>query len=398
MTKAEAIIVNLSTSGSRLGGAAIAAEWHSRFLASQFPVELWRMYDQDTELMIDQLKIKQFKTKSPNLLITMFPKQIKAFFLESNILEGLLNYNPKLIHLQNPLPSLAFEKIAKKCHQCGIKVVISTHGFFEVMNSYKNFRFPQKIAWQKLITEPIIRSVNYIDAVLSGYPNEKQMLKQMGFPDDKIYLVPNGINPFFKQAPSSEELMSVIDKFQINPENPILLFIGNHTFNKGLDTVLKIASQLQKPTSVIIGGKLLSTHEPQEWFKKIPSSKKANVIFTDYLSLAEQRALYHLATILLFPSLADTLPLTILEAMACGLPVIAYNVGGISYQLENDAGIVVPVADFETYFNSVEYLLNNEQIRTQIAAQSKLRQRKLFSWKIASTETIAIYQKLINCS
>ncbi|HBB35156.1 MAG TPA: hypothetical protein DDZ80_23005 [Cyanobacteria bacterium UBA8803] len=396
MSKAKAIIINLSTSGSRLGGAAIAAEWHSRFIAAKFPVELWRMWDYDQEFYLDNLKIRQYTTKVKlGLLGKLLPKQAKAFFLDSDILDNLLIDSPDIIHLQNPLPALAFERIACKAHEAGIKVVVSTHGFYEVMNLNYTLNFSKRWAWQRGITKPILRSTRYIDAVLSGYPAEKKMLINMGLNENIIHLIPNGINPFFLSKPSDEECNLVLKRFNIFKEKPILLFIGNHTLNKGLDTVLKVASSLSKPAFVVIGGRLADPEEPLRWKKKIPPAKQVEVIFTDFLTLTEQRALYHLSTALLFPSLADTLPLTILEAIASGLPVIAYGVGGIPFQLANDSGIVIAPGDIHSFKSAVEYLLVDENARQKLIFNGKERQKELFSWELAATQTVEIYEKLL---
>ncbi len=397
MNKPKAIVVNVSTSGSRLGGGAVAAEWHARFMASKFPIELWRMWDKNEEFYIDELKIKNYTTTTKlGAVDKILPKKLRAFFLDSAILEDVLAIRPDIVHLQNPLPGLAFEKIARKSSAAGIKVVASTHGFFEVMNPNYGLPVYQKWAWNKGITQPITRALNYVDAILSGYPNEKQMLIERGVPETKIHLVPNGINPFFLVPPSKEECNTVLEKFRISQEKPILLFIGNHTGNKGLDTVIRVASCLSQPATVVIGGKLLSPEEPLEWRQKIPPANNVEIIFTDFLTLTEQRALYKLSTILLFPSLADTLPLTILEAMASGLPVIAYDTGGISYQLANSSGIVIKHGNFQEFHESVQMMLDDQKLREKISENAKKRQEQFFSWHIAADKTLDIYKKMLD--
>ena len=397
MNKPKAIVVNVSTSGSRLGGGAVAAEWHARFMASKFPIELWRMWDKNEEFYIDELKIKNYTTTTKlGAVDKILPKKLRAFFLDSAILEDVLAIRPDIVHLQNPLPGLAFERIARKSSAAGIKVVASTHGFFEVMNPNYGLPVYQKWAWNKGITQPITRALNYVDAILSGYPNEKQMLIERGVPETKIHLVPNGINPFFLTSPLTEECTAVLEKFRISQAKPILLFIGNHTGNKGLDTVIRVASCLSQPATVVIGGKLLSPEEPLEWRQKIPPANNVDIIFTDFLTLTEQRALYKLSTILLFPSLADTLPLTILEAMASGLPVIAYDTGGISYQLANSSGIVIKHGNFHEFHESVQMMLDDQKLREKISENAKKRQEQFFSWHIAADKTLDIYKKMLD--
>lgn len=397
MNKPTVININMSSSGSRLGGAAIAAEFHSRQMAESFPVELWRMWDDNTEIYLDRLKVVNFESKTKfNFLNIPLPKKLRSFFLESNIPEQITIAAPKIIHLHNPLPGLAFEKIVNRASKSGIKVVASTHGFYEVMNPNYGFKWYEKWLWEQGVTKPITKSLQHMSAIFSGYPAEKDMLINLGVPEAKIHLAPNGVNPFFLTPPTTAELDAVIDKFNLRFDHPILLFIGNHSPNKGLDTIMKLASQLSSPCTIVVGGRLLNPDEPQQWKEKFLPNKLVSTIFTDYLTELEQRALYQLSDLLLFPSLADTLPLTIIEAMASNLPVIAYDVGGISYQLQDGCGILVETGNFNSFLAAVEQLISNQKMRIEIATKAKLRQEENFSWQRTADVTIDIYNKILD--
>jgi alpha-maltose-1-phosphate synthase len=399
MNKPTAININISSSGSKLGGAAIAAEFHSRQMAESFPVELWRMWDDNTEIYLDKLKVINFESKTKfDFLNIPLPRKLRSLFLDSNISEQIAIAAPKIIHLHNPLPGLAFEKIVDRASQAGIKVVASTHGFYEVMNPNYGLKWYEKCLWEQGVTSPIVRSLQHMSAVFSGYPAEKDTLINLGVPESKIHLAPNGVNPFFITPPTTAELDAAIDKFNLHFDRPILLFIGNHSPNKGLDTIMKLASQLSSPCTIVVGGRLLNPDEPQQWKERFSPNKLVNIIFTDYLTELEQRALYRLSDLLLFPSLADTLPLTIIESMASELPVIAYDIGGISYQLQDGCGILVKVGDFTRFLAAVEQAVSDLEMRTEIAKKAKLRQEAIFSWEKTANMTIDVYKQIIACS
>ena len=128
----KAIVVNTSSSGSRLGGAAIAAEWHSRLLSECIPIELWRMWDRDSLEHVGSLSIRNFNSFIPMRWIgSRLPRHAQALLLRSRIPEELLRVRPPIIHLQNPGPPFEFLRIAKKCKKQGMRVVASTHGFYE---------------------------------------------------------------------------------------------------------------------------------------------------------------------------------------------------------------------------------------------------------------------------
>ncbi len=396
MSKTKVIVVNLSTSGSRLGGAAIAAEWHSRYMAAHYQVELWRMWDETSTFKIDDLVVRNFESKT-NLgsIDRLLPRQLKALFLESPLLHALIQQHPDIIHLQNPVPGLFFEKVIAQAKIANIKTVISTHGFFEVINHFGLTNPIQKWGYHQFVTKPVLRSILGVDAILSGYPQEKIELCSLGIPPEKIHLVPNGLNPFYLEVPKLQECRSVLRKYNIPTDKPILLFIGNHTANKGISTVLEVAAAISEKVTIVVGGKLLDPDEPRRRQQEIPSASHVSLIFTDFLSLEDQRALYHLSSILLFPSLSDTLPLTIIEAMALGLTVVAYDVGGISFQLAENAGVVIKAGNFTDYLKTIENLLQNTPQIEATSINSQVRQKTLFSWETAAVKTIEIYENLM---
>jgi glycosyltransferase involved in cell wall biosynthesis len=82
--------------------------------------------------------------------------------------------------------------------------------------------------------------------------------------------------------------------------------------------------------------------------------------------------------------------------MACYLPVVAYDVGGISYQLDHHSGLVVKSGDTEAFIASVEFLLDHPEQLEKLAINAKKRQERLFSWDVASTKTIDIYKYLLS--
>lgn len=396
MQQLEVLVVNLSTSGSRLGGAAIAAQWHSKFMSSKIPLELWRMWDKNEIVNFDGLVVRNFKSRPKfGKIGKILPKLAQKILFESDISQEIIVRKPRIVHLQNPVPGLEFEKIAKICQDAGIKVVVSTHGFQEIFAPAYSFdRSYQKYGWDQWVRQPILRSFPYLDAILIGYPTQKDLLVNNGVPVSKLYLATNGIDPFFNQTPTEEEHIKICQKFNLDLDKPILLFIGNHTPNKGLDRVMQIASNLSTPATVVIGGRLLDKDEPEKWLSSNPPAKDVRVVFTDYLSLLEQRALYHISTLLLFPSLSDTLPLTILEAMGCGLPVVAYDIGGISYQLADNCGVVVPAGDFSALLAATENLLLQPSYLQQISINCMSRQKELFDWEKIATKTVDVYQTI----
>ncbi len=390
------IAITLSTSGDKIGGAYIASELHSLHIKKLgLNIELWRMWSFDSEEIKDGLKVRSFKSKSFFKLISKFlPKRLISIFLYSEISRELIRSKPDIVHIHNILPTFELLRICKICKKNNIKTIITTHGFYECFNPSFNFNFFERNLWKLLVTNPVMKSLTFFDAFMSLYPLEANLLKGKKIPNNKIYLVPNGVDSFYEEKPKNDEINYVLKKYNIDKSFPILFFTGNHTANKGLDIIRELYKKLNIKTTIVIGGRLSNKNEPRLFSKGIYSNN-VRVVFTDFLPIVDQRALYHLSTLLLFPSRSDTLPLTIIEAMACGLPVIAFNVGGINYLLKNNTGYLVNPNNVNAFCEKVKTILENKKDLKTKSIKSKDRQNEIFSWPKAANKSIKIYEKVL---
>ena len=100
---------------------------------------------------------------------------------------------------------------------------------------------------------------------------------------------------------------------------------------------------------------------------------------------------YNAADVLLYPSLADNCPLVVLEAMACGLPIVAFNIGGIPELIKhNDTGFIVFEKDVDQLRKYLLKVLNDSDLRTLFSIQSINRVKSFF----AIDKMISEYKKL----
>lgn len=100
---------------------------------------------------------------------------------------------------------------------------------------------------------------------------------------------------------------------------------------------------------------------------------------TDRLTMAEY---YRAADIYLHPARAENFPLAVLEAMACGTPVVASRIGGIPEQVTDDEnGFLAPVGDADAMAEAAERLLRDDALRQRLGANGAERARKLYGLK-----------------
>jgi len=103
------------------------------------------------------------------------------------------------------------------------------------------------------------------------------------------------------------------------------------------------------------------------------------------------------ASICIFPSYAEALPLAWLEAMALGKPVVAYDVGWASEVIENGvSGSLVPKSDRQAFAQAIQGLLSDPELRQKIGEHAKLRVLENFSSEIIAERNIDWYQSVID--
>ncbi|HUT30671.1 MAG TPA: glycosyltransferase [Sedimentisphaerales bacterium] len=136
------------------------------------------------------------------------------------------------------------------------------------------------------------------------------------------------------------------------------------------------------------------------YFLSIGSGKRisqtGNVIHVPYVSDEKTLALiYSAADLFLFPSLADNCPLVVIESMACGLPVIAYNTGGLPEIIENGrTGVITEYRNTGEFAKAAEHLAFDHAKRQQYAGAGIERARRLFSLDLMLDRYLALYREL----
>jgi len=221
----------------------------------------------------------------------------------------------------------------------------------------------------------------------------RQMQKELvtlGIPENNIVYLPNSIDTNLFTTKTQKE------------EN-LLLFVGRISSNKGVHILMKSLQFLKEPIRLAIIG-------PPDWdidyyqriLKIIEKENQKRKHTIQYLGSMEQTELvkwYQKASLFILPSFAEGFPVTILEALSCGTPVIATPVGGIPEVVKNyETGILVPPSDSKALANAIQYLLENEDARLKIAREGRRHVVRGYSLDVAAERLCKIYTQLLTRS
>lgn len=210
-----------------------------------------------------------------------------------------------------------------------IPYIIQPHG--TILRTKKSYT--SKYIFDKLLGKSLLRNASCIFALNN---EEITMCEKLGATRDFIHRVPNGIElADFANVPEKGIFRT---KYGIPKHVSIVLFIGRLHKIKGVDILLSAFSESRKvyPNShcVVVGPDFGFEKVLRTLSKKLGISK--HVTFTGPLYGQEKVAALLEANVFVLPSLYETFPLSILEAYACALPVIASNVGAIPDLIEED--------------------------------------------------------------
>jgi glycosyltransferase involved in cell wall biosynthesis len=157
--------------------------------------------------------------------------------------------------------------------------------------------------------------------------NNKQLLRGFGVPESKIAIVPNGvdIDKFSKKPPDW------LDRKEQGSTDPVLLYVGRIDWNKGLENVVEALPTLKKEFSqlrFLVVGPDYSNHSTHllDLARRLEVSD--SVMMTGEVSEEQKLAYYSRASIFILPAIYEGLSVSLLEAMASRLPVVATRSGG----------------------------------------------------------------------
>ncbi len=225
------------------------------------------------------------------------------------------------------------------------------------------------------------------DAVIAvSWITKKDLLNHSKVSEDKIKVIYSGIEDKF-QLVDNALITKVRQKYHITQD--YLLFVGTLEPRKNLSRVIKAFLKLNHPTlQLVIVGKY-------GWGQRLDSEKnQTNIISTGFVPDEELPALYSGAKIFLYPSLYEGFGFPILEAMACGCPVVSSNISSLKEIAQDNAKLINPYKTIEIIL-AIRQLLTQPELRKNYIEKG-LKLAKTFSWQKTATQTLDLYQNLIN--
>jgi glycosyltransferase involved in cell wall biosynthesis len=324
-------------------------------------------------------KIKIYKVP----FLFLYPLHIHIHGIFVNKFLKSIEDNFDIIHIQSPLPPLVKSKLP---------IMLTIHSPMKnganVLKVTDLFSLATKFQ-AKYISYPLeiklIRNSSMVTAVSSTV---SENLKDYGLKTENINLVYNGVdqNIFF---PSNRKI-----------EEKYVLYTGRISYGKGLVELINCAKEVcrvKKDVNFILAGDgpLL----PNLKKKVIDMNLQNKIKFLGNVDRKRIIYLYQNATIFAFPSYYEGLPGSLLEAMACQLPIIATEVPGNIELIEHKKnGILIPPKDSSSLFRAIVNLLDDPVKRENLGKNARETVENNFTWDTVSDRILGYYNSMLQGS
>lgn len=220
---------------------------------------------------------------------------------------------------------------------------------------------------------------------------KKQLIDQWKVKEDKITVTYEGVDESFLNLIKSRQqndFQKVAKKFVI--QKPYLFYVGNAHPHKNIPLLIGVFNELKNKFFRL--SLVLSGPDNYFWqnFKKMFSPR--GCIYTGFVTDSELVELYKNAAAFIMPSLEEGFGIPILEAMACGCPVVSSKAASLP-EVGGDAAIYFDPKDKEDMIKKIEQVLIDEKLRVELVYKG-LKRYQQFSWKKMAEQTLKVYENV----
>ena len=216
-----------------------------------------------------------------------------------------------------------------------------------------------------------------------------------GLPEDKVVMVPNGVNTHVYEGAEKEDLKAFRTKFAL-PEEKIVLFVGRLVYEKGVHVLINAAPKVLEKVNakfVIVG----SGYMKEQLLNIVRSMKlEHKVLFAGFVDDATLLRLQKCADVSVVPSLFEPFGIVALEAMAAKSPVAVSDTGGLSEIVDHDlTGVKAYPNNPDSLAWGITKILLDENYRNRIRENAYMKVQEKYDWDKIAQQTKRIYEGVL---
>lgn len=273
-------------------------------------------------------------------------------------------------------------------------------------------KIPEEILADRLKIEKKIAKL--ADGIISTSPQEKlNIIKIDKDSEDKISVVPAGVNFLrFKLIGKN----AVRKRLGLSETKKIVVFAGRMEKNKGGEVLIRSISNIKKGNSKVYENLevLMFSGDPRKQHKKekvesnlrhklhsIINSNKMEKVIKLSQGIDQEKLHYYFcaADVVVVPSFYESFGMVVIEAMACGTPVIASNVGGLKWTVQDGiTGFHAKAGDTKGFAREIIKVLSDKNLEKRLSENAVIHAKNNYSWMKIAEKIANIYKKEVEKS
>ena len=237
-------------------------------------------------------------------------------------------------------------------------------------------------------------AVRQAESVLTVSQYEKTRIRlTLPMAENKLEVVYNGVGAHFHPVTDAARLAEVRARYDL-PE-PFLFFLGNTAPKKNLRGVVtayaRYVQRASNPLPLVIAD-LSPTHLSRLLHERGCADLRPHFVLPGYIANADLPAIYSQCALFLYPSLRESFGIPILEAMACGAPVITSDCTSMP-EVAGEAALLVDPLEPVHLTQMIDFVLDQPAL-AQTLRQRGIERAAQFSWQATARRLMTLYQEL----
>jgi len=225
----------------------------------------------------------------------------------------------------------------------------------------------------------------------------RSALSESQLQESELKVIRNGVD-IARFTPNPQLRAKVRQQYEV--DGPVLLMLANLAPHKGQETAIRVVRELKRRgmrVSLWLAGEDRSETQAYLGFlKELVCELGLQEQVTLLGFRKDTEGLLNGADLVLLPSTSEGLPLSLLQAQATGVPVLAAPTAGVPEIITHEeTGFLIPAQEYETYADVVVRLLGDKDGYQRVAAAALKECRRNFSWESFDRAILALYDSLL---
>jgi glycosyltransferase involved in cell wall biosynthesis len=261
------------------------------------------------------------------------------------------------------------------------------------------FLYPELHTWAKRLYFPRMMkySAGKADELITVSDSTRDdLIRILQVDPKKVTTTQLGVNPGYRPIADEQEKKRAAEKYDLPEE--FILYVGLIEPRKNLPVLIDAYKQLRSKGSdyeLVLVGRYGWMYEAV--LKQVRNLNLEHAVrFLGYVPQEDLPLVYNLASLFVYPTIYEGFGLPVLEAMACGVPVITSDVSSMP-DIVGKAGLLTPVNDKQALFETMENALTDIDLRKDLINRGQQRAKE-FSWSRTAWLTLQVYQKAMQTS